>query len=154
MKSKLFTLILSLFAVAVLAVAGGKEGKVTGVISGAHCGVNGMACSATHDLRRAELPGVFTNDNKFYTLVNVPQTFLAQWPVKDVVVEGTVYEKDHGVFAKKISIKDGDNWRAVFEDGNIIDEMGHKEKLASAVEMDGKYYCANCASMHKEEMKK
>jgi len=154
MKTKLFSLILSLLAVTVLAVAGGKEGKITGVISGAHCGVNGMACSATHDLRRAELPGVFTKDNKFYALVNVPQTFLAQWPIKDVAVEGTVYEKDHGVFAKKISVKDGDNWRAVFEDGNIIDEMGHKEKLASAVEVDGKYYCANCAAMHKGDMKK
>ena len=154
MKTKLFSLIFSLVAVTVLAVAGGKEGKITGVISGAHCGVEGMACSATHDLRRAELPGVFTKNNKFYTLVNVPQTFLAQWPVKDVAVEGTVYEKDHAAFAKKISIKDGDKWQAVFEDGNIIDDMGHKEKLASAVEMDGKYYCANCAAMHKGEMKK
>ena len=154
MKTKLFSLVISLLAVTVLAVAGGKEGKVTGVISGAHCGVNGMACSATHDLRRAELPGVLTKDNKFYTLVNVPQTFLAQWPVKDIAVEGTVYEKDHAINANKISVKDGDNFRAVFEDGNIIDDMGHKEKLASAVELDGKWYCANCAAMHKGDMNK
>jgi hypothetical protein len=154
MQNKLFALILSLLAVTVLAVAGGKEGKITGVISGAHCGVNGMACSATHDLRRAELPGVFTKDNKFYSLVNVPQTFLAQWPVKDVAVEGTIYEKDHAINAKKVSVRDGDAWRAVFEDGSIIDDMGHKSTVAAAVELDGKWYCAKCAAMHKGEMNK
>lgn len=154
MLNKSLYLLVFLLAVSMAAFAGGKEGKVTGVISGAHCGVEGMACSATHDLRRAELPGIFTKDNKFYVLSNVPQSFLAQWPVKDVTVEGTVYEKDHGVYAKKISLKDGDKWRTVFEDGNIIDDMGHKEKLATAVEMDGKWYCANCATMHKQgEMK-
>ncbi|MBX2991817.1 MAG: hypothetical protein KF749_11715 [Bacteroidetes bacterium] len=153
MKTTTPSLILSLFAVTALAVAGGKEGKVTGVISGAHCGVNGMACSATHDLRRAELPGVFTKENKFYVVVNVPQSFLAQWPVKDVTVEGTVYEEDGAVNAKKVSIKDGGKWRSVFENGSIIDDMGHKEKLASAVEIEGKWYCANCSAMHKDGMK-
>lgn len=154
MLHKSFSLFILLLAIAVMAVAGGKEGKISGIISGAHCGVEGMACSATHDLSRAELPGIFTKDNKFYVLSNVPQSFLAQWPVKDVMVEGTVYEKDRGIYAKKISLKDGDKWRAVFEDGNIVDGMGHKEKLATAVEMDGKWYCANCATIHKEEMKK
>ena len=154
MKTTIFSLISSLLAVTALVVAGGKEGKVTGVISGAHCGVNGMACSATHDLRRAELPGVFTKDNKFHALANVPQTFLAQWPTKDVSVEGTVYEEDRAVFAKKVSVKEGDKWQAVFEDGNIIDDMGHKSSLASAVELDGKWYCANCAAMHKGDMNK
>jgi hypothetical protein len=154
MLDKSLYLLVILLAVSMAAFAGGKEGKVTGVISGAHCGVEGMACSATHDLRRAELPGIFTKDNKFYVLSNVPQSFLAQWPVKDVTVEGTVYEKDRGVYTKEISLKDGDKWRTVFEDGNIIDDMGHKEKLATAVEMDGKWYCANCATMHKQrEMK-
>lgn len=154
MKSKMLSLILSLFVVAALAVADGKEGKVSGVISGAHCGAMGMACSPSHDLRRAELPGVFTKDNKFYFVVNVPQTFLAQWPVKDVTVEGTVYEEDRAIDAKKVSIKDGDKWRTVFENGSIIDGMGHKEKLAGAVEMEGKWYCSNCATMHTGEMKK
>ncbi len=154
MKIKLFSLILSLLTLSVLAVAGGKEGKLSGVISGAHCGVMGMACSASHDLRRAELPGVFTKDNKFYLLTNVPQTFLAQWPVKDVSVEGTVYEKDKAIVAKKVSVKENDKWSTVYEDGNIIDDMGHKSSLASAVELDGKWYCANCAAMHNGEMKK
>jgi hypothetical protein len=154
MVYKSFSLFILLLAIAVIAVAGGKNGKIIGIISGAHCGVEGMACSASHDLRRAELPGIFTKDNTFYVLSNVPQSFLAQWPVKDVTVEGTVYEKEHGIYAKKISLKDGDKWRVVFEDGNIIDDMGHKEKLATAVEMDGKWYCANCATMHKQgEMK-
>lgn len=134
----------------VAAFAGGKEGKITGVISGAHCGVEGMACAPSHDLRRAELPGIFTKDGKFYVLANVPQSFLAQWPVQDVTVEGTVFEKEKGIYAKKVSIKDGDKWRTVFEEGSIIDDMGHKEKLATAMEIDGKWYCANCAAMHKK----
>ena len=151
MKKTFSLLVLVLVAFSFAVYAGGKEGKVIGVISGAHCGVNGMACSATHDLRRAELPGVFTKDNQFYVIANVPQAFLAQWPVKEVTVEGTVYDKDRAVDAKKISIKEGDDWRLVFEDGNIVDAMGHKEKLATAVEIDGKWYCANCAVMHRHE---
>ncbi len=154
MLNKLFSLITIFLAGAVIALAGGKDGKISGVISGAHCGVNGMACAATHDLRRAELPGIYTKDNKFYVLTNVPQSFLAQWPVKDVTVEGTVYEKDKAIDAKKISVKEGDKWQTVYEDGSIIDDMGHKEKLASAVEIEGKWYCANCAAMHKQGMKK
>ena len=138
-------------ALTVTALAGGKEGKVTGVISGAHCGVDGMACAASHDLRRAELPGIFTKDNKFYVVANVPQSFLAQWPVQEVSVEGTVYEEEKGIYAKKVSIKDGDKWRTVFENGSIVDDMGHKEKLATAMEIDGKWYCANCAVIHKKQ---
>jgi hypothetical protein len=154
MVHKSFSLFILVVAMAVMAVAGGKDGKISGVISGAHCGVMGMACAPTHDLRRAELPGVYTKDNKFYVLTNVPQSFLAQWPVKDVTVEGAVYEKDRAIDTKKVSVKEGDKWRVVFEDGSIIDDMGHKEKLATAVEMDGKWYCANCATMHKQgEMK-
>lgn len=152
---KLFSLIVLAFAaISAVAYAGGKDGKVRGVISGAHCGVNGMACAPTHDLRRAELPGIYTKDNKFYLLTNVPQSFLAQWPVKDVTVEGTVYEKDRAIDAKKVSVKEGDKWRTVFEDESIIDDMGHKEKLSNAVEIDGRWYCANCATMHKMEEKK
>ncbi len=149
MKSISSLVLLALVALSLTAFAAGNAGKVTGVISGVHCGVNGMACNATHDLRRAELPGVFTKDNQFYVIANVPQAFLAQWPVKEVTVEGTVYDKEHAVDAKKISVKEGDTWRLVFEDGNIIDAMGHKEKLSAAVELDGKWYCANCAMMHK-----
>jgi len=150
MKKQLLFAALMSFVVSLAALGGGKEGKVTGVISGAHCGVDGMACAKSHDLRRAELPGIFTKDLKFYVLANVPQSFLAQWPVQDVTVEGTIYEDEKGIYAKKISLKDGDKWRTVFEGGSIIDDMGHKEKLATAMEIDGKWYCANCAAMQKK----
>ena len=152
-KRMIYTAIASLLFSLVVRAGSGKEGKITGVISGAHCGVEGMVCAPSHDLRRAELPGVYTKDNNFYVLVNVPQSFLAQWPVQDVTVEGTIYEKEKGIFAKKMSVKDEDKWRAVFEDGNIIDDMGHKEKLTTAMEIDGKWYCANCAATHKKESK-
>ncbi len=148
MKRELSIIIAAVLMLSTVLYGGRKESKISGRISGAHCGVNGMACAATHDLRRAELPGIYTKDNKFYLLTNVPQTFLAQWPFQEATVEGTVYEREKAVDAKKVTIKDGDNWRAVFEDGNIIDDMGHKEKLASAMEIDGKWYCANCAVMH------
>ena len=151
MKKQMMYVVLTQLIVTIAALAGGKEGKITGVISGAHCGIDGMVCAKSHDLRRAELPGIYTKDNKFYVLANVPQSFLAQWPIQDVTVEGTIYEKEKGIFAKKISIQDGEKWRAIFEDGNIIDDMGHKEKLATAMEIDGKWYCANCAVMHKKE---
>jgi hypothetical protein len=148
--TRIANLIVALVIASFSLLAGGKEGKITGVVSGAHCGVEGMACAATHDLRRAELPGIYTKDNKFYVLSNVPQSFLAQWPVQEVTVEGTVYEKERVVDAKKVSVKKADQWQTVFENGNIIDDMGHKEKLGTAMEIDGKWYCANCATMHKK----
>ncbi len=101
----MYTALVSLIVTLAALAGGGKEGKITGVISGAHCGVEGMACAPTHDLRWAELPGIFTKDNKFYVLANVPQSFLAQWPIQNVTVEGTVFEKEKGITAKKISIK-------------------------------------------------
>jgi hypothetical protein len=156
MVRKIFSFVLILLAGTIVALAAGKDGKITGVISGAHCAVNGMACPPTHDLRRAELPGIFTKDKKFYFVTNVPQEFLAQWPAKDVTVEGTVYEKDRAIDAKKISVKKNGKWSEVFVDGSIIDPMGHKEKLSSAVEVNGTWYCTECANMmqHKGAMKK
>jgi len=151
MKARRFFFTLAFLSLA--ALAAGKEGKLTGVISGAHCGVNAMACAPTHDLGRAELPGIYTKENKFYFVANVPQAFLAQWPLQEVTVEGTVYEEDRAVVANKISIKDGQKWRTVFVEGTIIDEMGHREKVSSAVQIGGKWYCANCAAMHKKESK-
>jgi hypothetical protein len=150
---KAYQLLFGLTLFSLTAFAAGRDGKVTGVISGAHCGVSGMVCSPTHDLRRAELPGVYTKDNKFYVLANVPQSFLAQWPLHEITVEGSIYEKDRAVVANRISIKDGEKWRMVFVEGTIIDEMGHREKVSSAVEIGGKWYCANCAAMHKRESK-
>jgi len=147
MKSSIFALILTLAAVTANAAAGGKTGTITGVISGAHCGVNGMACPASDDLRRSELPGVFTADNTFYFLTNVPQAFLSQWPAASVTVEGTVYAQERAIDARKVSVKDGSGWRTVFDNGSIIDAMGHKEKLSSAAQIDGKWYCAKCAAM-------
>lgn len=154
MKSIISLIVATVAVVASSAFASGKDGKVAGVISGAHCGVQSMACGPTHDLKRTELPGIFTKENKFYALANVPQTFLAQWPIQDVTVEGTIYEKERVIHAKKLSIKDGEKWRTVFEDGYIIDTMGHKEKLSNAVEIDGMWYCADCATMHRTEEKK
>lgn len=150
MLNKSLSILTLLLTVTLTAFVDGRQGKISGVISGAHCGVEGIACAATHDLRRAELPGIYTKDNKFYVFSNVPQSFLAQWALKEITVEGTVYEKERVVDAKKVSVKDGDKWRTVFENGNIIDDMGHKEKLGAAIEIDGKWYCANCAVTHKK----
>ena len=141
----IFVAALAMFS---LIFAGGKEGKVTGIISGAHCGVDRMACDVTHDLARSELPGIFTKAKKFYTIVNIPQTFLAQFPIHEASVEGTVYDSERGIYAKKLSVKEGVKWQTVFENGYIVDGMGHKEKLSSAMEIDGKWFCADCATTH------
>ncbi|TAK65739.1 MAG: hypothetical protein EPO24_02170 [Bacteroidetes bacterium] len=148
MLHKSISLFVILFVVSVLTFAGEKDKKVSGVITGAHCAANGMACPTSHDLHRSELPGIFTKDGKFYTLANVPQSFLAQWPSSDVTVEGTVYEKSNNIYAAKISVGNGDKLKTVFEEGNIVDAMGHKEKLTTAVELDGKWYCSGCSTMH------
>ena len=148
----MLTVLLSGF-LAASSLAGAKDGKLTGVISGAHCGVNGMACPASHDLRKSELAGIFTKDKKFFAITNVPQTFLAQWPTREATVEGTVHENGNFVDARTITVKDGNDWRVVYEDGYIVDPMGHKSPLVSAVEMNGTWVCGACASMHKGDMK-
>ena len=147
MKNSIISSIVLLLIFAFTVFAGGKDGKVTGVISGAHCALNGMACPPNHDLTRAELPGVFTKEGKFYFLTNVPQSFLAQWPAKDISVEGKIYDKESGIDAKKISVKENGKWRTVFDNGNLIDDMGHKVSLANAVVIKGKWYCPKCAMM-------
>lgn len=147
MLNKLISSITLLLVLAFTVIAGSKDGKVTGVISGAHCAINGMACPPNHDLTREELPGVFTKEGKFYFLANVPQSFLAQWPAKNITVEGKIYENEHGIDAQKISIKENGKWSTVFENGDIIDDMGHKVSLADAVIVKGKWYCPKCSMM-------
>ncbi|GEM_PF-5045960 len=147
MLNKLISSIALLLVLAFTVIAGSKDGKVTGVISGAHCAINGMACPPNHDLTREELPGVFTKEGKFYFLTNVPQSFLAQWPAKNITVEGKIYENEHGIDAQKISIKENGKWHTVFENGDIIDDMGHKVSLADAVIVKDKWYCPKCSMM-------
>jgi hypothetical protein len=149
MNRTISIIVATLFALSSFGIAAGKDGKISGVISGAHCGVNSMACSIKHDLKRSELPGIYTKDNKFFFVTNVPQSFLSQWPVHEVSVSGKVFESENAVVAKTVSIKDGEKWREVYADGSMIDGMGHRTKLADAVEIDGMWYCGKCATMHK-----
>ncbi|MFA3781499.1 hypothetical protein ABRY23_00370 [Melioribacteraceae bacterium 4301-Me] len=151
MLNRIFSLIAILLLFTISAYASGSEGKVTGVISGAHCALNGMACPSNHNLTREELPGIFTKDKKFYFITNVPQSFLAQWKAgSEISVEGKIYSDEFGIDAKKISLKESGKWHTVFEDSKIIDDMGHKVSLSDAVVVKDKWYCPKCAMMHEK----
>lgn len=150
MVHKLFSISALLLLGSAMLVAGGEKGTIIGVISGAHCGINGMECPPAHDLTRAEVPGIFADNNKFYFFSNVPQNYIAQWAFKPVKVEGKVYQEARAVDAVHISIKENGAWKTVFDDGNIFDPMGHKVKLADAVIIEGKWYCGKCAAMKKK----
>ena len=81
-----------LFPVAVLASGGVK---VKGIITGADCGLEGMACDLSHLLTGHELLGVFNDKTKrFYFLTNVPQSTLVYLFGKSVTVEGTKLSPD------------------------------------------------------------
>ena len=147
MKRTLFSITAALIFISAMLFAGGEKGELSGVISGAHCGINGMQCPPAHDLTRSEVPGIFTDNNDFFFFTNIPQDYIAQWAFKPAKVEGTVYQKARAVDAVRISVKESGVWKTRYENGDIFDPMGHAVKLADAVVIDGKWYCGACAAM-------
>jgi hypothetical protein len=112
---------------------------VTGVLSGFDCAVVGVLCPTTH--RGADYTtGVFTEDEEFYFVVNIPQSFLQQYFREKVEVQGTVYDPyDHAVEPEIIHLVDGDERRLVYEEGYFIDENGHRATFQNGEFRDGKW---------------
>lgn len=126
-----------------------KEGEIEGTISGAGCAVHGMQCPESHNLT-IEMPGILTNDSKFYYLGNLPQDFLANYSLHKVSVEGDVYEKLATIIVKKLKLKEGDKWKTIYDNGSITDPMGHKVELSKAKKANGAFMCPACAQMGKK----
>lgn len=113
---------------------------VTGQLSGFDCAVVGELCPTTH--RGADYTtGVFTEDDSFYFVVNIPQSFLTQYFRETVEVEGTVYTPyDRAVEPEAIHlIEEEDERRLVYEEGYFIDEEGRRATFQDGEFQDGKW---------------
>jgi len=63
--------------------------RISGIVTGADCGLEGMTCELNHLLTGHELLGIFNErTKKFYFLTNVPQKILVYLFGKEVNVEG------------------------------------------------------------------
>jgi hypothetical protein len=113
---------------------------VTGKLSGFDCAVVGFLCPTTH--RGADYTtGVYHDENEeFYFIVNIPQSFLQQHFLEIVEVEGTVYEPyRHAVEPETIRILSEDGERLVYEAGYFIDENNRRATFQDGVFRDGRW---------------
>lgn len=112
---------------------------VEGELSGFDCAVVGEFCPTTH--RGADYTtGVFTEDDTFYFIVNIPQSFLQQYFRERVEVEGTVYNPyDHAVEPETIHLVEEDGRRLVYESGYFIDKEGNRATFQDGVFQNGQW---------------
>ncbi len=117
-----------------------SDKTVTGELSGFDCAVVGVLCPTTH--RGADYTtGVFTENNEFYFVVNIPQSFLQQYFRETVEVEGAVYSPyERAVEPEIIHLIDEDGERRlVYESGYFIDEDNHRATFQDGIFRDGKW---------------
>lgn len=112
---------------------------VTGELSGFDCAVVGALCPTTH--RGADYTtGVFTKDESFYFIVNIPQSFLQQYFREKVEVKGKVYDGfEHAVEPETIHLIEDDERRLVYESGYFINEDGNRATFQDGIFRDGKW---------------
>lgn len=112
---------------------------VQGVVSGFDCAVVEVLCPTTH--RGADYTnGLFTEDKKFYFVVNIPQSFLRQYFREEFEVEGAMYEPyTRAVEPETIYLIEEDDRRVVYESGYFIDEEGRRATFQDGVIRDGKW---------------
>lgn len=112
---------------------------VEGEISGFDCAVVGVLCPTTH--RGADYTtGVFTEDETFYFVVNIPQSFLQQYFRQTVEVKGTGYSPyDHAVEPETIHLVGEDGRRLVYESGYFIDKDNRRATFQDGVFRNGRW---------------
>lgn len=112
---------------------------VTGQLSGFDCAVVGQLCPSTH--RGADYTtGVYTNDDAFYFVANIPQSFLTQYFLETVEVEGTVYSPyEHAIEPEAIHLVEEDERRLVYEAGYFIDEEGRRATFQDGTFRGGRW---------------
>ncbi len=112
---------------------------VTGQLSGFDCAVVGQLCPSTH--RGADYTtGVYTEDDTFYFVANIPQSFLTQHFLETVEVEGTVYPPyGHAIEPEVIHLIEEDDRRLVYEEGYFIDEEGNRATFQDGTFQDGRW---------------
>lgn len=112
---------------------------VTGQLSGFDCAVVGQLCPSTH--RGADYTtGVYTDEDAFYFVANIPQSFLTQYFLETVEVEGTVYPPyGHAIEPEVIHLIEEDDRRLVYEEGYFIDEEGNRATFQDGTFENGRW---------------
>lgn len=112
---------------------------VTGELSGFDCAVVGVLCPTTH--RGADYTtGVFTENEEFYFVVNIPQSFLQQYFRETVEIEGTIYDPyNRAIEPEAIHLIEDDERRLVYEKGYFIDEDGRRATFQDGEFRNGKW---------------
>jgi hypothetical protein len=114
--------------------------SIEGELSGFDCAVVGEYCPTTH--RGADYTtGVFNKeDERFYFVVNIPQSFLQQYFRNTVEVSGTSYNPyNHAVEPETIHVIEDDDRRLVYESGYFIDEDGNRATFQDGIFKNGKW---------------
>lgn len=130
---------LLLFAPEMQAQGAHSDKTVTGVLSGFDCAVVGVLCPTTH--RGTDYTtGVFTENDEFFFVVNIPQSFLQQYFRETVEVEGAVYTPfDKAVEPEAIYLVEDDDRRLVYESGYFIDKNNQKSTFQNGEFRNGEW---------------
>lgn len=112
---------------------------VTGRLSGFDCAVVGSLCPSTH--RGADYTtGVYTDDGAFYFIVNIPQSFLRQYFLETVEVEGTMYSPyDRTLEPEAINLVGDEDRSLVYEAGYFIDEDDQRATFQEGIYRNGRW---------------
>ena len=95
---------------------------ITGRLSGFDCAVVGQLCPTTH--RGGDYTtGLYTDDDSYFFVVNIPASFLTQYFLETVEIEGRVYPPyNHAVEPEVIHLLKDDQRRMIYEEGYFVDE--------------------------------
>lgn len=112
---------------------------VTGRVSGFDCAVVGELCPTTH--RGGDYTtGVYTDDEAFYFVVNIPQSFMTQYFLETVEVEGRAYPPyEHAVEPEQIHVIDDGERTLVYESGYFIDADGGRATFHEGRLVNGRW---------------
>jgi hypothetical protein len=118
---------------------------VAGEVSGFDCAVVAVLCPSTH--RAADFTtGIFTAQQEFYFVVNIPQSFMTQYFLEEMSVTGKVYHPyERAVEPEQIHLLKGGEKKLVYESGYFYDPQGHKSMFNQGRVVDGTWVCDKCS---------
>jgi len=118
---------------------------VEGEASGFDCAVVEVLCPSTH--RAADFTtGIFTAQKEFYFIVNIPQSFMTQHFLENMLVAGKVYHPyDDAIEPEQIYLLKNGEKKLVYDAGYFFDAQGHKAMFNQGRVVDGVWVCDQCA---------
>lgn len=118
---------------------------VAGTVSGFDCAVVGVLCPSTH--RGADYTnGIFTDEEEFYFVVNIPQSYMRQYFLEDLEITGQVYPNYRkAVEPDEIYLLEEEGKKLVYKSGYFIDPQGHRALFNEGKVVEGVWMCDNCA---------